>query len=274
MLSQIRSYLWRFRHSSRARAVGRRQLKAAKNGDTEQFLCLAAAYLDLTNCYFGSTYSETESDRNARTEKVFVALWQQLGYTERLSDFEFILASLLFENTSSYASITSNSAIVIKMRLLEPKVRFALIAYELENWPLRYLSLVMRLKHKALHALLAEARCELCGISWESLALDERKCLQAISMSQDKNPNIQTNRQLKNRTAIYPRISNVRAQWLEMKPELVEVKMRYKSNLINRELILKNLLESTNQTSIIRPAIVDRMVNTMHFSRYSKIKIS
>ena len=274
MLSQLRSYLWRFRHSSRARAVGRRQLKAAKNGDTEQFLCLAAAYLDLTNCYFGSTYSEKESDRNARTEKVFVALWQQLGYTERLSDFEFILASLLFENTSSNASITSNSAIVIKMRLLEPKVRFALIAYELENWPLRCVSLVMRLKPKALHAILAEARCELCGISWESLALDERKCLQAISMSQDKNPNIQTNRQLKKRTTKYPRISNARAQWLEMKPELVEVKMRYKSNLINRELILKNLLESTNQTSIIRPAIVDRMVNTMHFSRHSKIKIS
>lgn len=274
MLSRLRSYLWRLSHSSRARKVGRMQLKAAKNGNAEQFLCLAATYIDLTTCYLGASFSEKESERNARTENVFVALWQQLAYAERLSDFEFILASLLFKNTSSGASITSKSAIVRKMRLLEPKVRFALIAYELENWPLRWVSLLMRLKPSELHAILAEARCELCGVSWESLALDERKCLQQISQSQDKYPNIQTNKQLKNRTAIYPRISNIRAQWLELKPELVEVKMRYKSNLINRELILKNLLESTNQTSFIKPAIVDRMVNTMNFSRHSKINIS
>ena len=273
MLSWLRSYLSRLRHSSRARKVGRMQLKAAKNGNTEQFLSLAAAYLDLTNCYFGSSFSEKESERNTRTEKVFVALWQQLGYAKRLSDFEFILASLLFDNTPD-TKITSKSDIVGKLRLLDPKVRFALIAYELEDWPLRWVSLVMRLKPSALHSMLAEARCELCGISWKSLALDARKCLQSISQSQDKHPNIQTNKQLKKMTANYPRIYSIRGQWLELKSDLVEVKMRYKPDIVNREDILKNLLELTNQTSVIKPAIVDRMVNTIHFSRQRKIKIS
>ena len=75
-------------------------------------------------------------------------------------------------------------------------------------------------------------------------------------------------------TANYPRIYSIRGHWLELKSDLVEVKMRYKPDIVNREDILKNLLELTNQTSVIRPAIVDRMVNTIHFSRQRKIKIS
>ncbi len=70
MLSRLRSYLWRLSHSSRARKVGRMQLKAAKNGNAEQFLCLAATYIDLTTCYFGTSFSEKESERNTRTENV------------------------------------------------------------------------------------------------------------------------------------------------------------------------------------------------------------
>jgi hypothetical protein len=56
--------------------------------------------------------------RASRVEQIFLALWQQLGYAERLSDFEYMLATLLVESTPADATITSQSPIVTKMRLL------------------------------------------------------------------------------------------------------------------------------------------------------------
>ena len=54
----------------------------------------------------------------------------------------------------------------------------------------------MRIKPRCLHHLLSEARCELCGVSWESLDKEERDCLTKISSSMDNSPNIRSNKKL------------------------------------------------------------------------------
>jgi hypothetical protein len=274
MFGQFRSYMWRRLHASRDRKAGRTQLKAAKRGDREQFLALAAGYIDLAYDYFGTTLAEGDVRRASRVEQIFLALWQQLGYAERLSDFEYMLATLLVESTPADATITSQSPIVTKMRLLAPQVRFAFLAYELENWPLRWVALVMRVRTGALHRLVAEARCELCGVSWESLTTAERACLEAISTALDQQPNHRANKVLQKRTRSYPRIAAIKAQWLELRPELVEVRLRYKPGQQEREKFLKGLFDKTLEMPMQRPAMVDRMVNTVHFSRHNNIKIS
>ncbi len=270
----IRRYFFRLCCSSPERKANRALLKAAKNEDHEQYLSLAANYADIAQVYFGSSVSEASDIRIARVEQVFLGLWQHLRYAERLSDFEYMLASALIENVPENGAIHSTEALVMKLRLLAPNTRFAFIAYEFDNWPLRWVALVMRIRLTALHRLLSEARCELCGISWESLAEEERECLQAISVALNCSPNLRVNKALGERISLYPRVSQIKALWLELRPQLVEVRHRYTPDQVEREQLLKNIYSAILETPMKRPPLMDRMVNTVHFSRHHTIKVS
>ncbi|HKK17956.1 MAG TPA: hypothetical protein VJ952_04670, partial [Opitutales bacterium] len=126
-------------------------MAGAKKGDAEQYLALAAHYLGLAQAYFGNSLREDPDTRLDRTGQIFTALWQHLPYAERLSDFEYMLASSLIDNTPDDGPIQSELPLVTRIRLLAPRVRFAFIAYEFERWPAHWVALVMRCKPKALH---------------------------------------------------------------------------------------------------------------------------
>ena len=273
-MGQLRRFLFRLTHSTPERKACRALLGAAKKGNHEQYLALAANYLGLSQAYFGNCLHEPRETRMARTEQIFIALWQHLPYAERLSDFEYMLASALIDNAPDYGPIGSTDPLVTKIRMLAPRVRFAFLAYEFEKWPSHWVGLVMRSKQKDLHRLLSEARCELCGVSWESLSDEERDCLETTSFSLDKCPNFKANKALSSRIASYPRVQGIKALWLELRPELVEVRHRYIPEQGEREAILKDILAAIAGKPMQRPAIVDRVMNSVHFSRHARIKVS
>jgi hypothetical protein len=273
-MGSLTDYLFRLTHATPERKACRQHLKQAKNGDTEAYLALTSYYLDLSLVYFGGCLHEDYELRISRVEEVFKALWQHLPYAERVSDFEYMLACALIESTPEKGMILSPEALVTKLRLLAPKNRFALIAYEFEKWPLRWVSLLMRIRPRALHRLLSESRCELCGISWESLADPERECLEAISASMDHSPDVRVNKALSRQVATFPRVGEIRALWLELLPELVEVRHRYLLKPEGRERLLGNILKSVHSTPMNQPKLVDRVVNSVHFARHAKIKVS
>ncbi|MBT4758818.1 MAG: hypothetical protein HOO08_10565 [Opitutae bacterium] len=273
-MSNIRRFYGWLKCSDPVRKAARSQLKAAKRGNREQYLALASNYIDLAQTFFGCSFAEPTQLRIARVTQLFNKLWQNLPYTERLSDFEFMLAQALIEGTSDKGPTISTEALVNKLRRLSPQSRFASLAYAFGNWPTRWIALVMRIKQAALHRMLSEARCELCSIRWESLAHEERDCLEAISAKLDTCPDIRANKLLCKRSSVYPRVKEIKAQWLELRPELVEVRMRYMLSQDGREQLLSNILDAITDSSMQRPALVDRMVNTVQFSRHSKIKVS
>lgn len=273
-MGQLRQYILRLTHSSPERKACRALLMAAKKGDHEQYLALAANYLGLAQAYFGNSLHEARETRHDRSGQIFTALWQHLPYAERLSDFEYMLASSLIESAPTDGPIHSVDPLVTRIRLLAPRVRFAFLAYEFELWPPRWVALVMRCKPRALHQMLSEARCELCGVSWDSLSREERDCLEAVSLSFDKCPNVRLNKALSDRITCYPRVSEIKAQWLELRPNLVEIRHRYMPNREEREAILNNILADISQRPMHRPALVDRVLNTVHFSRHARIKVS
>jgi hypothetical protein len=246
----------------------------AKKGDREQYIALTTHYLGLAQAYFGNCLHEPREIRTARTVQIFTALWQHLRYAERLSDFEYMLASALIGNGPQEGPIRSTEPLVTKIRMLSPEVRFAFLAYEIEKWPHRWVSLVMRSQPRALHRLLSEARCELCGIRWDSLSNEERDCLESVSMTIDNCPNLKANQALCKRASKYPRVTEIKALWLELRPELVEVKHRYIPNDAERDAVLNDILTGIEGKSMRRPAIVDRVVNTVHFSRHARIEVS
>jgi len=273
-MGQLRRYLLRLTQSSPERKACRALLTGAKKGDREQYLALAANYLGLAQAYFGNSLRVAPNTRLDRTGQIFTALWQHLPYAERLSDFEFMLASSLVDNAPENGPIHSELPLVTRIRLLPPHVRFAFIAYEFERWSPRWVALVMRCKPKALHRLLSEARCELCGVSWDSLSREERACLEAVSFSFEKCPNLRFNQALCKRVSRYPRISEIKAQWLELTPELVEARHRFLPDHEEREAVLNRILSDISQKPMQRPALVDRVLNTVHFSRHARIKVS
>lgn len=273
-MNSFRNFLFRLTHSTPERKATRDQLKRAKAGDSEAYLVLASHYLDLSLVYFGGCLHEDRVLRYARAEQVFAALWKLLPYAERVSDFEFMLANALIENAPESGTILSEEALVTKLRLLDPKYRFAFIAYEFENWSLRWVALLMRVRPSAIHQLLSEARCELCGVSWDSLSDEERECLEAISVSMDKCPNVRANKALSQKVSQFPRVAEIKAQWLELRPELVEVRHRYLPEQAKREELMANILKSTESSKMSQPPLVDRVVNSVHFTRHAKINVS
>ena len=98
--------------------------------------------------------------------------------------------------------------------------------------------------------------------------------MQAISASLENCSNVRANKLLSKRTRTIPRVKDIKAHWFELRPELVEVRMRYILDQTNREALLTAILDATAAESMQRPALVDRMVNTLQFSRHSKIKVS
>lgn len=273
-MGSLRRSMLRLFCSTTERKVSRAQLKSAKSENHAQFLALAANYTDLAHAYFGATGHEDAEIRVARVEQVFLGLWQHLRYAERLSDFEFMLASALIENAPEHGLIESVEPLVTKLRLLSAKARFAFIAYEFEKWPIRWVALVMRIRLEALHELISKARCELCGISWQSLTDEERKCLVAVSVSLEKSPNLKFNKALSQQLCQFPRAAEIKAQWLELRPELVEVRHRYIPSQAQRDQIFKNIFNSILEAPMETPPLVDRVVNTVHFSRHRKIDVS
>ncbi len=273
-MRSIRSYIFRLTHATPERKASRAHLRRAKTGDTDAYLSLSAKYLNLSLVYFGNCLHEASDNRLERVERIFIALRQNLAYAKRLSDFEYMLASALLENTPKNGSITSSHALVTKLRLLAPKNRFAFFAYEFENWPLRWVALLMRIRPRLLHRLLSEARCELCGVSWESLDEGERACLERISFSMNRSPNLRSNKDLSRRVSSFPRVNKIKALWLELRPELVEVRHRYLPSQKEREHLLSSILKGVQSSPMNRIPIMDRVVNTLQFARHEKIKVS
>ena len=208
-----------------------------------------------------------------RTGQIFTSLWEQIKYAERLSDFEYMLAQTLIDNTPD-GPISSQEALVTRIRMLNPQVRFAFLAIELDQWPVRWVALVLRIRTQKLHRLLAEARCELCGISWESLAREERDCLEATSAGLEACLNVKANKALAKRISAYPRVSKIKAQWLELRPEIVEVRHRYLPSTEQNEAILRQILLGIADISMRKPPLADRLVNAVHFSRHKRINVS
>lgn len=273
-MSSLQRFFFRLTHSTPERKASRAHLRQAKAGDAGAYLALSANYLDLALVYFGGCLHEPVERRFARVEQVFSALWQHLPYAERVSDFEYMLARALLGNAPENGPVASSEALVTQLRLLAPESRFALIAYEFENWPFRWVALLMRVRPRAMHRLLSEARCELCGLSWESLTKEERDCLEAVSLSLDSSPNLRVNKELSLRISNFPRVSEIKALWLELRPELVEVRQRYLPEASDRERLMGNILKGAQTASMHKPPFMDRVVNTVHFARHAKIKVS
>lgn len=270
----LRRFFFRIYNSTQNRKASRSLLKAARTGDGEQYLALAASYINLSQAFLGSSFAEAAEERQKRTVRLFVDLWSRLPFAERLSDYEFMLAQNLLAESGHAECVLSPEPLVTKLRMLEPMTRFAILAYEFEKWPLRWISLVMRVRPPELHMILSEARCELCGISWASLTKQERSLLQEVSVCLDQSPNIRSNKALAEKLKEFPNAAEIKAMWLELRPQLVEVRHRYIPEQTEREAILAQLYTQTKSVTMQRPAMMDRVVNTVHFSRSGPSRVS
>jgi len=273
-MGSFRRFFERLSGHSAERQLARQHLKAAKQQDREAYLALTANYLDLVVTYLGNTRAEPVETRLARAEQLFLGLWRHLRYAERLSDFEYMLADSLIASADAGGRVTSPEPLVTRLRLLPGRERFALLANEFGGWSERWLALILRIRTGELHRLLSNARCELCGISWDSLTDAERECLTDISAALDKCANLRANQALCQRSREYPRVLEIKAHWLELRPALVEVRHRYLPSPDQRERLFAALLRGVDRLPMQRPPLVDRMVNTVHFSRHARIRVS
>ena len=260
--------------SDPVRSAARLLLKSAKRGDREQYLSLAANYIDFTQYFLSCISGKCKEKRITLVALLFNELWKNLPYVKRLSDFEFMLATALIEGTRDQILTTSSCTIINRIRSLSPQRQFIYLAHTLGNWPLRWIALATRSRPSRMHRILSEIRCELCATSWEALKKEEKKCLEAISVELNNYPNVQINKSLCKRTLAHPRVMEIKANWLELRAELVEIRIRNALDPRERESLLSGILDAITDGSMKQPALIDRMLNVVQFSRHAKIKVS
>ena len=90
----------------------------------------------------------------------------------------------------------------------------------------------------------------------------------------DCSPNLRSNKKLSRRISSFPRVHKIKALWLELRPELVEVRHLYLPSRRERELLLSNILKGLQSKPMNRIPIIDRVFNSLQFTRHEKIKVS
>jgi len=258
-----------------ARSTQRARLRAARHKDRDHFLALAAEYLDFAAEYLAATIDEDDDARENRLIRLFLRLWECLPFTGRLSDFEHLFASALIRGIPDGGDAApSGEPWLAKLRELDPRLRFVLVAHELERWDPRATALALRVKRSGLHRWLARARCELCGADWDSLDDRERACLDAVSRSLDASPKLAANRHLCQRVRRMPRVGRIKAEWLEARSALVELRPRLRLDDAGRERALGRLRDHVHPEAMRRPQVRQRLLNSLRFSRHPEINLS
>lgn len=248
----------------------RRPLKAllhrAARGDREAFGDLFEAYSHLASEALALS-GYTGAGREKALRWVFAELWSRLAYARRLSDFERLLAVVVSGLPQHpLAGDLPQAALAAKLAALPPLHRFGLLAREMENWPLRYVSLAIRLPLPRLQEELLRLRCILCEIPLERQRPGVRAALQRLSRYFDERVHRQG---LDASLRREPRALAFHGAWLERRCELVELREELRLAAEERAALRTQLLHHLPEPQQRRrPGLFARLRNALRFGAY------
>ena len=90
----------------------------------------------------------------------------------------------------------------------------------------------------------------------------------------DHQPNIRRSKAISKQSHSCPEVTQIKAEWLELRAKIVEIHLRYRISEKEREYILRSLLESVPEAFMQKPGMVDRLINSVHFIKHKSIQAS
>ena len=259
-MRKVRSLLARIGHP---RPILRRKMRLAGQGDQKAFLPLLEHYLDLVCEYLYLSGYTGKQELLGETSEVFLAAWECLPFTLRLSDFERILA-LRLTNTPTISAAPSNP---LEKRLFQLKsdARFILVSYEMEGWHPFWVSLALREPKSDFSDALIGLRCRLCDMNFDLLNPRARQCLRYVAYDLDFGITIKRRAALCEEVQKLGAIKNFKGEWLAFRCELIELRQQIRLSPKDRKEFLGEQENRLLNRDRLRPQLVQRLCNHLSF---------
>lgn len=246
-----------------SRAPLRTLLRRAAKGETGAYLALVRPYFDLISEHlYLCNYDRAATLHEA--EFLLHEGWKRLPYLKRLSDWEHFLARNLttIEVNASYSRETGRPQALVE---LERQSKFALIAFDLENWGYRWLSLALRVEPRELRNILFETRCILLGIDLSRTKPGLRRCLALISAGLDGQLTHKQQRQALRQVCTCEQTKDFKSRWLDFRCHLIEKRQQIRLPEAERDLFLERLSQHLFPEEMLRPSLLARFRNLVSF---------
>lgn len=236
-------------------------LHRAATGSTEAYKELTDVYLDLITEYLSlCNFSQSEVIR--KMETLLREGWQRLPYLKRLSDWErFLTTSLLAISSKS----SSSREYPRELLELEPDEKFALIAFNFENWRYSWLALALRVEPRTLGKILFEARCQLLQIDLSTLSREVRQNFVLVSANLDDQL---TQAQQQSAIQILSDCEATRtfkSRWLALFCKLIEIRQQIRLQDEKRNEFLQSVCGKLRHEKMLRPSLASRIRNLISF---------
>lgn len=238
-------------------------LKRAAKGETDAYLTLTSSYFDLIceHLYLCNI------DPPAALQQIEILLregWKRLPYLKRLSDWErFVAGNLMaIPLSSAYSKRGGRPQALIE---LDRNAKFALIAFDLENWSYQWLALALRVRPKDLQSILFEARCKLLEINLTQTSGKLRRCLAFISADLDGQLKPGQQRQALRKLHACAETKTFKSRWLDYRCHLIEIRQQIRLQPKERDAFLDGLCRDLVLEEMLRPTLLARFRNVFSF---------
>lgn len=232
-------------------------LKRASRGETDAYLGLADVYFNLVTEYLYLCNLD-EGETIQKAELLLREGWMRLPYLKRLSDWErFLARSLMAVEPKRPVPVEDNS----RKRLVEldPHAKFALVAFELENWGYKWLTRALRLEPRELARLLFRTRCQLIGRKPDQSGRKLRLFLEQVSVDLDGQLPPRQRRNFLRKLCSCDEAKAFKSQWLDYRCQLIEVRQQVRLQPETRDSVLVRIAASLSLEEMLRPPLLRRI---------------
>lgn len=241
----------------------RRQLRLARHGHLHAYRQLVDSYFDLVTEYLFLC----NGDRHAvlhQAETVFREAWKRLPYLKRLSDWEHVIASTLINIRTAPAALPADHG-PGRLKLLEAREKFALVAFDLERWSYYWLGLALRQSPETVGLTLFHARCRLLDFDPGNGKRPVSQLLKQVSRDLDGEVPPRKRGPIQQRLSRNPTARDFKSRWLDARCELIEMRQRMRFPAEDRNRLLA-ALESLSREEMMRPPLRARARNLVSFT--------
>lgn len=239
-----------------------------KSGDRNPcaFTQAASCYIEFLSEHF---YLLGFTNVDARLEEIRLTLlrcWQYAPYIRRVSDFERFL-QIQLERSTHVPSLDLPEKSYHAINDLDHTQRFLLVARNYQGWSYRALHLATRIKRSEITHALTKLKCVLTGFDYEKLS--DSKCELLLQVNDLIEGELKTHeiRAIEKAIVKHPRILKFKADWLQFRCGLAEIKGQM---LIGPERIDKfkeSLTEDLDSIPVKQPKLRDALINQISFTR-------
>lgn len=239
------------------RATTRIFLRRAGRGDTDAFYQLTEGYFNLLAEYlYLCNLDRAESE--AKIEEIFREGWMRLPFMTRLVDWEVFLARSLMPikvDTERSTEGRRPSTLVA----LDPRAKFALVAFDLENWDYKYLSFALGMKERELSRLIFQGRCRLIDFDVASEPRKVRQILEQVSSDLDGKITTRQRQAIPHKMCRSSEARTFKSQWLDYRCHLIEMRQQVRLEPEEQQAILESLCAHLSLEEMLRPPFLLRI---------------